>query len=346
MANQAVGIDFGHAGIKLVEVRRGRQPIIKRAVYIPVPPGAISRGVIQQPQVLEELLDNFAPAMRLDRVMVVAGAAGAQINVLPVRIPSAEEADLHPLIMHEFTSALHIQPEKAELYHIDYLELPSGSPSEHELLVVGMQKLHLGVYAEVLRNSRLPAYVFEVQAFALPRSQPREGLACYLDIGAEYTQVLVVDSGTFVLYRLLPIGMRRWCETVARVYQVSDEAVERLQREKHIDQLMLEAPGERSQLQKVIEDLLGGIIQTLEFLRARHRVVSIGDLITTIFLSGGGTMQKGMDILLSEEIGIPVVISQPFSFCLGSEKLPPEILDIAPLFTGAMGMALRGLSEP
>ncbi len=314
MARLAVGLDFGHSGIKLVEARRrGKQPVIARAMYLPLPSGAIAGGVIKNSEALEAALTGVAPALRMDRALVVVGIAGAQVHVRPVQVPAVPPAEMYPLVMQEFAAALRLTPEDEDQYYVDYTMLPAGAVTERDVLAVGLRRLDAIAYADVLRAVRLPAYVLDVQAFALPRILPQEEQGCYIDVGAEQTQVLVTSNGEYALYRLLPVGMRRLREELAKAYNTTLDEVQAMQAEKHIDRLLIEAPGLRAPIQAVLDELVGGIIQTLEFLRARHRAVSVGELLPHAFLTGGGALQKGLELLLSEEIGIDVTVGRIFA---------------------------------
>jgi len=346
MANSAIGIDLGHSCIKLIEVRRrGRQVHIKRAMLLPLPPGAMADGVIMQPEAFFEVLDGVAPAMRMERTMVVAGIIGQNVSVRTGSVPDAPPAEMYPLVVREFCTSLRLQPEEEEHYYIDYLPLPTGSSAEKELLIAGIKRENAIAYADVLRSMHLAPHILDIQAFALPRSLPVEGRACYIDIGADHTQILITTDGHYHLYRLLPIGMRRLQEEVAKAYSISNEEALLMQQEQHIDLLMIEAPGQRGPIQAVVDEMVGGIIQTLEFVRARQRAVSVGELLSAVLLTGGGAMQKGMDILLSEEIGIQVSVAHPFLNYSGTEQLSVDILRVEPLFAGALGLAQRGLDE-
>lgn len=345
MARVSIGIDFGHSAIKLVELRQGKLPQLKRAMLLPVPPGVISGGVIIKPDVVTEMLSGVSPVLRMDRAMVVAGIAGAQVHVRPVQVPDAPPAELYPLVMQEFSAALRLRPEDEDFYYIDYTMLPSGTATQRDVLTVGLRRNDAITFADVLREAHMPAHVLDIQAFALPRIQPQEGRVCYIDIGTEQIQVLVVSNGEYELYRLLPVGMRRLRAEVAIAYDINEEAAQALQQETHIDMLLIQAPGLRTPLQAVMDEMVGGIIQTLEFLRARQRAVSVGELLPHAYLSGCGALQKGMDILLSEEIGINVSIAEVFARCQGVDNLPQDVRAAEPLFAGALGLALRGLDE-
>ncbi len=347
MANHAIGIDFGHSHIKLVEVqRRSRQIVVQRASLIPMPLGAITGGLLVDTELLSDVLIEANPkVMRVNRVAVVAGITGAQVIIRNLSITDAQQNDLTPSVLQEVTQLLRLNPEEVESYYFDYHLLPGDSPERQDVVVVGMKRQEVDKYTRLLQKVRLAPHILGVEAFALPYAIPLIGRACYIEIGAEYTQIYITSDNEYLLYRLVPVGTNRLDAAVATAYGLASGAAQVLRRSKHIDALMTEAAVSRTALQRVIEELVAGIIQTFEFLRARQRASSITELLHTVMLCGGGALQPGIDQLLSEETGLPITVAKPLSGRPGADRLGEDILALEPMFTGALGLALQGVDE-
>lgn len=346
MANRAIGIDFGHAHIKLVELRRrGRQAQLVRAVLLPVPPGALRQGAIAEPSALSEALAEVYPAVRMQPAAVVAGITGPQVTIRTLVMETDPAESLELAVKQELGAMLRLEPPEMEDLILDYHLLAGSSATQQEVAAVGISRHTVMAYVRLLREARLAPHVLDVEALALPRALPLEGRACYLEIGAEYTQVLVTSDGEYVLHRLIPAGMSRLTAAVATAYNVSPAEASVLRLRTHIDKLVLEAPGDRTGLQGILQEISGGLLQTLEFWRARQRASSIGELLPTALLCGGGAMQPGMAQLLSEELGLPVEAAHPLGSLPGATGLHPTALSLEPLFAGALGLALRGVEE-
>lgn len=344
MGGTAIGIDFGHAHIKLVELhRRRRQVQLKRATLIPIPQGALRKGAVAQPDVLEEALAGASPGLRLDRAVVVAGITGPQLGIRAISLEVDPEEDVELAMRQELAATMRLEPAEMEEYCFDYHLLPSSRAARHELVAVAVKYEVVAAFTGLLREVRLAAHALDVEAFALPRALPLDGPACYIEIGADYTQILVTSGGQYLVYRLIPVGMGRLTAAVSAAYDLSPAGANALRARTHIDKLVVEAPGDRTNLQRILQEIAGGLLQTLEFLRARQRVSDISELLSSALLCGGGAVQPGMTQLLSEELGLPVEVGHPLSVLPGAADLPNTTLAIEPIFAGAVGLALRGV---
>ena len=345
MARTAIGIDFGHAHIALVELRRGRQLQIRRASLLPVPQNAVREGQIADRTVLAEMLNEVVPTVRVNRAAVVAGISGPKLTMRTLRITETDPDEFRIAVRQEFAAVMHMSPEVLEQYVIDYHVLPSDESDSYKVLAVGILRDTVTEYSRLLRRVRLPLHVLDVEAFALPRATPVDGPACHIEIGAEYTQILVTLHGEYSVYRIIPAGMNRLTSAIATAYDISHAEAMVLQGSKHIDNIIAEAPGDRSSLRYALQEIAGGLMQTLEFFRAKQQASSVSELLNSAFLCGGGALQKGMTQLLQEELGLRVEIMHPFSHMAGSTDLPTATLDMEPLFAGAVGLAKRGIEE-
>ena len=87
--------------------------------------------------------------------------------------------------------------------------------------------------------------------------------------------------------------------------------------------------------------MIGGILQTLDFLRAEERASTIGEVIDGVMLLGGTSHLRGLDTMLSQELSVPVTVANPFiEQNLGDGVSLP--IDHA-AYGSALGLALRGL---
>lgn len=358
MANTAIGVDFGHSHIKLVEVRRrGRQTVIQRAALLPISQGILHNGAINgaagsaahgvsvEESLLAAALAEINPGLRIDRAVVAAGITGSSVIVRNITLTDVSDADLRPAVLQEMATLLRLTPDTMEEHVFDYHVLPGVDPDRREVVVVGLERQVMLSYVHLLRQARLAPHILDMAAFALPYALPAPGRICYIDIGAENTQVYITSDSEYLLFRLVPTGMSQLNKAIADAYRITPADALTLQKRVHIDTLLTEAPGDRTPLRHVIEEITGGVMQTFEFLRARQRASSITELLPAALLSGGGALQNGMCQLLSEETGLNIEIARPFAGRPGAEALPPDVTALEPLFAGALGLALRGAEQ-
>jgi type IV pilus assembly protein PilM len=67
--------------------------------------------------------------------------------------------------------------------------------------------------------------------------------------------------------------------------------------------------------------------------------------VTKIVLAGGGAVLKGLRETLESALGVPVVLSNPFTKVEYPAFLEATLKEIGPSFAVAMGAALRRLAE-
>jgi len=92
-------------------------------------------------------------------------------------------------------------------------------------------------------------------------------------------------------------------------------------------------------IQPVIEELVNEVRRSLEFHLSRYPDATI----STITLLGGGGELLNLDTYMTQMLGVPTRVADPFAnFTVTAPKLPPEYAhDNGPLCTVALGLARR-----
>ena len=347
MARVAVGIDIGHREVKLVRLVRERRALrVESAERVAVPPGAVESGRIASREALRDALAAAAAAARRQEPRVVAGMKSPDFVVRTVRLPAMAPQELREAARWEVLDLLQLPADQAEELYLDYDVLsPGHGGSEGVVGVVAVRRPVVREVVQLLREVGLPAEILEVNAFAVARLLPRAGRVCYVDLGAAYTELYVTTDGRYELYRLLPLGSDRLTDAIATAFGISREQAESRKRERPLGELLEEAVG-RSALSGSVQTLLDALAQTLEYLRPRGPAAATEPAVDTLVLAGGGALQQGMAQLLTEELGYPAEVADPFS----ALELPGEVgaaaADGGPVFAAALGLALRGVNEP
>jgi type IV pilus assembly protein PilM len=93
----------------------------------------------------------------------------------------------------------------------------------------------------------------------------------------------------------------------------------------------------------ISEELSEELQRSLEFFRS----TTSEEVIDKMVISGGCARIKGLDRFLSDRLGLPVQIANPFQNLQYSERVfDPEYLhDMAPLAAVGVGLALRRMND-
>lgn len=339
-----MGIDLGHAEVKLVELRRRRRAQrVERAVRIPVPAQAIASGRIEARDRLRDALRPALRGLRLERLHCVVGMKSPEFLVRTVNLPPMPIQEMREAARWEIIELLQVPAEQAGdvLVDCEVLDQPAGS-AQARVGVVATRRAVVSEVVQLLKELRLPPEVLEVNAFAVHRAAERPGRVCYLDLGAAYTEVYVTAGGRYEFYRLLPFGADRLTGAVAETFGLPREQAEATKRTEDLVALMERSTGHPA-LRTAVQTLLGALAQTLEYVRLQNREAD-QPAVESIILAGGGALQRGLATLLKEELGYPVELAEPFGGLeLDGEAEQAVGEGLGPLFAAAVGLARRGV---
>lgn len=176
-------------------------------------------------------------------------------------------------------------------------------------------------------------------------------VVAYVDIGADVTNLCVVEEGSVKFVRVIGIGGEDWTDAIVEIFGVSyDEAEEikikvglpPLSGERYID-----VPGNYldladrtfSVLEKEIIRFIGELRRSFEYYVSQTG----GHRITKIVVSGGSSSLKNLNVYLEKGLDVEVERRDPFS----SLSIPVRIKEQLALedrlsYTIAVGLALRG----
>ena len=192
----------------------------------------------------------------------------------------------------------------------------------------------------LLADVGLQPSIIDVDAFALHNAfeinypEAMSGVVGLVNIGHEVTNIYILDDGTPVLTRDIPVGTRRFREDLQRERGQSAEEAERM--------LQGGASGEIPEafLQTRTEELAVGIERAGAFLQTASR--SAGG-ISRIFLTGGGARIPRLSRALGDRLQIPVQLANPIEKLQVADGVfdDMQVDEVAPLLMLPIGLALR-----
>jgi len=192
----------------------------------------------------------------------------------------------------------------------------------------------------LLAEAGLTPSIIDVDAFALHNAfevnYPDEmrGVVGLVNIGHEMTNINILEDGTPVLTRDLPVGTRRFREDIQRERGLSAEEADQLlqgfERSEILDPF-LETRG---------EELAVGIERAAAFLQSASR--SAGG-ISRLWLTGGGGRIPGLNKVLADRLRLPVELANPLARLRVADGVfsTVGVDEISPLLMLPIGLALR-----
>ena len=350
-----VGIDLGSSSLKLVQLRKEKERAIletygeiSTAHYGGVEMGQSARLVDQK--VLEMLEDLIKEANITARQAVVSLPLRVSFVSL-LTLPIMNEKDLAEAVHYE---ARRYIPVPINEVILDWWSLPQGILSDAEreeglvkekkfieVLLVAVHQQVLEKYRSIFKEAGIEIVSFEIEIFSQVRSAIAREVAPILliDYGAQSTRFTIVDYNIVRMSHNADRGSQDLTLALSRSLGIDFERAEKLKRDTG-----LSLRPEHQEIKNVIEPLLDhnfseGIRVMTEYKRRTNHSIK------RIVFTGGGSLLKGLIDFSINKFGVEARLSNPFQKVEYPPFLEPALRDLSPIFSTALGLALREMQK-
>lgn len=345
-----VGLDIGSYAIKAIELDSkkkdgGEQLEAVKAGYELLPHDAIVEGTIIDAEAVSETIKMIFTENKISNSNVAISISGTSVIIKKISLPAMESEELAESIIWE---AKHNIPYPYEETNVDYtiLKPPEGSEAQNlDILLVAAKKEKVTNYSNVLDQAHKHLRAIEVDVFALQNAMEinypellKEKTVAIINLGANITNLMIIENGIPQLFRDLSIGGLLFIENMRKELGISfDDAEKTL---KGIPVKNIPPEQLQSALTTNVENLLQEIEKTYSFYKAG---ATEEKKIDHILLSGGLSNLKDLMLFFEQKFKIKTEIFNPFRNIFFNEKKldPMYIQDMAPSFGVATGLATR-----
>ncbi len=342
-----IGLDIGSSSIKLVELGESKNTFKLQNLGIsPLPPEAIVDGALMDSVTIIDTIRELVNNTRTKIKDVVTSVSGHSVIVKKISLPLMSEAELEESIQWEAERYI---PFDINDVNIDFQIFGSTpeNPEVMDVVLVAAKKDIINDYVSVIIESGLNPVTIDVDAFAIENM-----LAVNYEIDKDETIAMANVGASITNINILKNNMTAFTRDI---FKGGNQITEEIQRQLHIDYDEAEKIKIGSKIdatsQSVIQDVLRSASESLsaeignsiEFFQS----TTTYERISKLYLSGGGSKIKDFDIILQQQIGIPVEIVNPFKKIEYSEKsFDLEYLrEIGPMMAVAVGLATRKVGD-
>ncbi|AKS42846.1 type IV pilus assembly protein PilM [Wenzhouxiangella marina] len=339
-----VGVDIGTSSVKLIQLSAsGNSYRVEGFAVEPVPEGAVSEGVIAEPEQVAEAVKKGLQRAGIKAKNCALAVTGSAVITKVINLPAdLSEDDIEGQI--EVEAGQYI-PYPREEVSLDF-EVLGPSPRNAdllEILLAASKTEHVDVRREVAELAGLTATVVDVEAYAIANAFQlvRKGAGIddsetvgVLNIGSTVSTMIVLRGERSIYSREHGFGGHQLVEECMRRYGMDAEQASFLQRGE-------EPPAgfEDEVLEPFRQNVIQQISRALQFYSSSSDYSSI----STLFLTGGGASIPGLAEAVGNEVGISCEVADPLKELRLSPKINTRELDQArPALTTACGLALRG----
>lgn len=336
-----LGIDFGTASIKAVELRE-KGGVVELVNFAQVslaqlqnqaaaPGGSYDEALVQY---LKALLQRMNP--EADGAYVAMPAFIGLISL--VSFPIMEESELQEAVQYEAKRFIPAALEDIALSWdiIGTTEAKDGTMHQ-EVLVVAALKNEVLRYRGYIETSGLEMQFLELETFSLARAAvgTQQQLTLLIDIGSRATNLLLVENGLVRVSRNLNVGGKDLTHTLTETLDITMDRAEIL---KKSSKDFLNEPEA-----KIVFPTLDLIIEEGNRIITSHNEQYPDRVCQEVVISGGSASLTGLVRYLEKAFSRPVRQANPWGRIQYDVKYKNDIEELGASFSVAIGLALAGI---
>lgn len=336
-------VDVGNGSIKAVELKKQFGKVnLKAFNSSPVRAEAFKSGEIVDANMMKSILKSSLRAFPKD---IIFGCCGTSMMVKSIRIPKMDPDFISEQIKWEAEQYI---PFNIEQVNIEFEVIDSPADGDTMgLLLVAILKDKVSSYANLFSESGFSPLIADVSGFALANCfsfnypEKEKGDVVLLDVGAFYTNLVVMSKGKVVYYRDIQFGGLKYDEELAKNLGVVETEAKKVKHSKDPSSLpSLAADTIVSMNEKLSSQILG----SLDFFKNTE---GFKGSFSQVYVTGGGSLTAGLTQSLSKTIGVGVEFLNPIKKVNFSQKILKTTDETKLQYTSAVavGLAVRELSK-
>jgi type IV pilus assembly protein PilM len=342
-----IGLDIGCSSIKLVELKEDKNGYkLQNLAISPLPSEAIVDGALMDSITIIDTIRDVIAASKTKTKEVVTSISGHSVIVKKISLPFMTEAELEESIQWEAERYI---PFDINDVNIDFQIFGSApeNPDVMDVVLVAAKKDIINDYVSVIMESGLNPVIVDIDSFALENMLAinyeilKEETVAIANVGASITNINIIKNNISAFTRDIFKGGNQITEEIQRQLHVDHEEAEKIKGGIKID--LTSQAIIQNVLKTASESLAIEIGNSLDFFQS----TTTYEKIVKLYLSGGGSKIKDFDIILQQQIGIPVEVVNPFKkIDYSGRNFDLEYLrEIGPIMAVGVGLASRKVGD-
>ena len=212
---RALGIHVGPAQVKVVEIERGREPIITALLWEETPPEAYVGNRLENPSALASTLIRMLQGARIKTKLVLGAVDHIDVLSRNITLPNMPIRELRKAILFETEASL---PSGTGDNVLEYAILRNFTDEEDksekvDVLIMSAQKQPLGSLVEAFLEAGLHPTALDLTPIAAHRAEKkspnlanRGGDYIQITINDKCTDLTIIHNNDVRVIRSIPIG--------------------------------------------------------------------------------------------------------------------------------------------
>lgn len=348
----AFGLDIGDLSLKLVQfsVRNGfRKGPIYKVEYIntiPLPPGYIVNGEIEQPEMVRkkllQLLGKEGNEKKINTPWVIADLPEPKTFLTSIEMEMRPDQITKEDI--EYQCSKHLPFDLQDTY-LDWQIIQPKSESKITRVLIGaVPKVTADAYTYLLESADLQPIVLEVEALAIARSLIRTNIndaGAILDLGATRSSIIIYDEGGVRFSTSINFSGELINTALSQQLKLDYKIAEALKIKNGL-QYINECPNYLKVVNQLVENLIDDINKIIVYYQNHYSNTSS---ISQIDLCGGMSEMQNLKQTLERRLKMNFFMGNSWQN-INNLEVSEEDKKKGLTLASAIGMAMRATINP
>lgn len=338
MAKILLGIDVGSQTIKAVQLSKDRKVRLLSAGFIATPKIEADLVGRTDEQIIANSIKQLVHDMKLSTSEVSLSLPSYKVVTQVIETPMMSEKELESSIAWEAEQYIPLPLNKVKL---DYTIISSNEAAKKmKILLVAAPISLIEKYMRIMANSGLNPIAIETEIFAAARSinhsLPTLPNILLVSIGATNTEIAIIKNQMLSLTRTYPIGGNTLTRAISEELGFDFNQAEEYKKTYGIEEDKLEG-----KLSKIMSPFFANLFSEVDKTISYFREESPNEELMTLVISGGTAKLPGLMLATTKNIGVNSQVSNPFINLEVDQNVLASLNPDAPIYTTAVGLALR-----
>lgn len=335
----SVGIDFGSKMIKIVDLEKsGNNWTLSGSGIISCTGNLIEKvedekEYAQIAQVIKKLYTDA----KISKRRVSISLPEQHVFTRTVRFPSLTDQEVASAIKWEAGQYIPIPMNEATVQHAIIEKDDKATPPSITVLLVAAPTALIEKYIRLFQMAGLTVDSVESEMLALTRSlAPDNQTSVLVDFGARYVDIAIAKNKNLFFSKSVATAGDELTRFLSQALQVEAVQAEEYKRSYGMSKDMLEG-----KIYQILLPTVNLIVEEIKKTIHFYQTEAGGDMPKSLLLSGGGSGLIDLVPFLAGQLGIEVIIGNPFVGVKMDASTAKTVANYSPLYSIAVGLAKR-----
>lgn len=333
-----VGIDFGHHSVKGVELQNIQSsPSLSAFGMQSIPAGVLNSEDPNHQKKLSDALKALYKGTGMKNKKVVLAIPESAVFTRFLSLPGLKETELETAV---FFKAKQYIPIPIKEVQMSYIVLGfDEAKSAYNVLVVAAPKKTIDIYLNIVMKAGLEPIAIETESIAIGRAMYKATGSKHMvgvDFGSKTTDMSIMYDGKMIFSQSIAMGSDSMTQALVNQFGFEYAQAEQYKRNYGVTQNVLENKVFNT-LKPILDAMLVEVQRGVEF----YKTTTLRPAPADFFLAGGGALLPSLPQFVSSKFNVKAYVGDPWQNVKISDKLKPMVEKSRPVFSVALGLALK-----